>query len=152
MGQANTRQPTRFLVIEDNWDHADTLKEWLEIQFRGAAVRVMATEKEFQEGIDAIVQDPPDVIILDLMVKYTTVDDTVPLPTEVTAEGMFTAGAHCYDQLARHNLDDRVILYSLIGEDGLRKEQLEYLLKVHVQKRPDKDNLMRAILARLNVR
>jgi DNA-binding NarL/FixJ family response regulator len=142
--RTDSRRPPRFLLLEDNWDHAETLAEWLRGKFAGAEVQVMQTAREFEEGFDEMLRDPPDVIILDMMVRYTDPDNADSIKGS-EEEDFFTAGARCYDQLAERNLAGRTILYSVIDEDGLRKAHLEHLVKVHVQKRPEKDDLLRAI-------
>jgi DNA-binding NarL/FixJ family response regulator len=141
--RTRTAKPPRFLLLEDNWQHAETLKVWLEAEFLGADVRVMDTAKEFQHGLDAIAADPPDVIILDMMVRYTDADDADSI-TGSKDEDFFTAGARCYDLLASRNLAARAILYSVIDKDDLRKE-LAHLVKAHVQKREDKGDLLAKI-------
>lgn len=141
----STRASLRFLLVEDNWQHADIVKEWLEDQFSGSVVRKMRTAKEFHDAFEEIVLDPPDVIILDVMVQYTDADDE-DLRDEIADEqDMFTAGARCYDKLASRDLAGRAIVYSVIREEDLRKQHLDYLLSAYVQKRPDKENLLGAI-------
>jgi CheY-like chemotaxis protein len=144
-------RPLRFLILEDNWQHAELLSGWLHRQFPGVEIRIVETAKRFQHGLDEFVRFSPDVIILDMMVRFTDPDDPDPA-TGSEQEDFFTAGARCYEQLRTLKLESRVIIYSVIDEGDLRKNNFTELVELHVQKEgEDRSALLDAIRRTLSI-
>ncbi len=134
----------RFLVLDDNWTHAELMTMWLQREFPNAVITVIETAKQFMRNLNNVEKDPPDVFILDMMVRYTDVGDPDPV-TNGSEEDFFQAGARCYDELKSKGLANRVIIYSVIEAENLRAANLSELISIFVQKGEDKSALLDAI-------
>lgn len=138
------RRELRFVVLEDDWQQAESIKEWLESEFSDAKVSVIDTAKKFQRMLPDFKKTPPDVFILDMMVRYTDPDDE-ELRTDNDQDDFLTAGARCHEELRRLGLEGRSLIYSVTDKDDLAMAKLEYLADIHIQKGGDKATLLDAI-------
>src|SRR5579871_3410136 len=82
--------PLKIVVVED--DHLD--REWIEGElkehFRGAAIELIETERKFCEQLEHLAQHSPNIIILDIMLKWDTPREdqrVVDVPKQVREEG-----------------------------------------------------------------
>lgn len=88
-------------------------------------IQVISTESEFRLEFDKISQSPPDVIVMDIMVRWAdpTPDLQAP-PEDVLTEGFYTAGLRC-EQMLAHEPKTRntpVILYTVLEPTDLDGE------------------------------
>ena len=91
-----------LLVVEDDPDQADTIEKALRRRFSSHDVLVVETESEFRQGLLEITEHPPDVAIIDIILRWSEPDPPIPeRPREVDEEGIQRAGLRC-EQLLRH--------------------------------------------------
>jgi DNA-binding response OmpR family regulator len=67
------RSSIRILIVEDRRDHADLLQAWLEPV--GCQLQVVRSE---EAALAALKQDPPDLVVLDLMLCKDNADAERP--------------------------------------------------------------------------
>jgi CheY-like chemotaxis protein len=118
-----------IVVVED-----DKLQyEWLDPLLRQSKtlnvtrLERIKTEKEFYDKFEEIASDPPDVILLDIMLRWADpAPDFTPPPPEIDRDaGFFRAGLRCEQKLAA---DDRtknipIIIYSVLESEDLGRDR-----------------------------
>src|SRR5882672_9400242 len=96
--------PFNVLLVEDDHLHAGWITEMLQRAFPSIKIEPIRTENEFYLGIDAIARKPPDVVIMDVMLRWT---DPAPEmstpPPNVQTEGYRRAGLRCAEMLAKRD-------------------------------------------------
>jgi CheY-like chemotaxis protein len=129
----------RILLIEDNRLQAEYIERTLESGFVRLSLGRISTEHEFRSEASKIAEDPPDVILLDVMLRWTDPapeSEMPPRPDDVVAGGSQRAGLRCLRVLSS---DARlatipVILYTVLARADLEGEmensvKVEYLPK-----------------------
>jgi len=117
----------KILVVEDDHLQADWICQNLEGEFVGAEIQRISTELEFRSRlIDGdLGKEPPDVIIMDVMLRWADPSpDLQPPPDDVRDEGFYNAGLRCeklldQDETTRHI---PVILYTVLERSDLSKQ------------------------------
>jgi CheY-like chemotaxis protein len=115
----------RIVIAEDDKFQADQVVRDLSEVFPEAAVTLFQTEKEFRDGLESIAMDPPDIFILDIMMKWTDQRlDRNPAPPDVKAGKFHRAGFRCLELLRRGDKtrDVPVILYSVVDSAEFKPE------------------------------
>jgi len=114
----------QILIVEDDHQQVELIEKALnkEPQFAngGANIKRLSTERQFVEGFNDIVSNPPHVILMDVMLRW---DDPTPdfqLPTGY--QGFYRAGLRNTEILAndQRTRNIPVILYTLLSEDNLK--------------------------------
>jgi len=121
----------RILLVEDDHLQAEGITAEFERAFPGAKVQTIATESDFVANLNQIADNPPDVIIIDVMLRWADpAPDLKPPPPEVQEGGFFRAGIRCKDMLQRNkNTDDiPVVVYTVLDRSDL-PEGLEFIPK-----------------------
>src|SRR6266850_8480467 len=107
----------RILIVEDDYLQAEWIYGSLEQALPDAQFDRVSTESEFRSRFDEIANKGPDVVVMDVMLRWA---DPIPgldlPPIDVQKEGFYRAGLRCERILAR---DDRtsqvpVILYTVL--------------------------------------
>lgn len=133
-------------IVEDDYYQAEMIEEDCRKEFGNIRFLRVKTEHDFRTAIDEFRKDPPDVFIIDVMLRYTDPkrDQPVP-PPSVRREGSHRAGLRCRKLLAEHatTRDIPVILYTVLEKTDLAKE-LERLPAnvLHLRKDADRSELL----------
>jgi CheY-like chemotaxis protein len=111
-----------ILLVEDDPDQAELIKSKLNAEFRECVVRVISTESDFRRSVDGIANDPPAVVVMDIMLRWCDVGPDMPAqPEDVLLEGYSRAGVRCC-QLLKEDPRTRntpVVVYSVLDAVGL---------------------------------
>lgn len=116
-----------FLIVEDDKLQFSYIKNGIKEGrcFSKSRIERIATECEFIEKFESIATDKPDLILLDIMLRWTdpAPDMTLP-PADIAKEGFFRAGVRCEQRLA---VDPRtrnipVIVYSILEKKDFEGE------------------------------
>ena len=104
----------RILLVEDDFLQRDSIRKALEQNFVGAAVDARASESEFLRDFEAIASNPPDIAVIDVMLRWANPSRDAPSPPTEPWEPQ-RAGLRCAQRL--HD-DDRtsgakIILYTV---------------------------------------
>jgi CheY-like chemotaxis protein len=130
----------RILIVEDDYLQVDLIKTALqkEPDFSPAKATIdrISTERQFHTRFEEIKSNPPDVIIMDVMLRW---DDPAPKmeppPPEIKRRGFYRAGLRNEEMLAldEKTRDIPVILYTLLEDIDLKempeRSKLRYLPK-----------------------
>lgn len=112
--------PTQsVLLVED--DHFQRRSVETALRDAGYEVTSVSTESEFRSRFEAIAANPPDVAVLDGMVRWTELSrNMIPSPPEVR-DSPQRAGIRCAAQLARDSRTSsvRIIMYSVWAFEDL---------------------------------
>lgn len=144
----------KILVIEDDHLQAEWICKNLEQAFRGDKIDRITMEMEFRSHFDEIANDPPDVVIMDVMLRWADPSpDLKPPPDDVKKGGFYRAGLRCTRILAqdKRTEDIPVILYTVLEHNDLQQNNFEAdlqdLLKkaVHLPKEANLAPLIQAI-------
>src|ERR1035441_4558333 len=74
----------RILLLEDDHMQREDIRQAL-VKELGAQVEIKTTESEFRRNFEVIAANPPDVAVLDVMVRWATPSHDMPAaPDEVT--------------------------------------------------------------------
>jgi CheY-like chemotaxis protein len=129
----------RILLVEDDIIQSDFICDALEQEFPGGEVELIKTEQEFRSRLDNIAKRTPDVVIMDVMLRWTDPSpDQVPSPEDVREEGHYRAGFRCRKLLSERGQtkDVPVILYTVLDHADISHElqdisigEVQYLRK-----------------------
>jgi CheY-like chemotaxis protein len=111
-----------ILIVEDDEPQFNLVKSGLERirSFSKDRIERIATELDFQNKFDEIATNKPDVIIMDVMLRWTDpVRNMLPAPGD-----MDRAGIRCEKMLANNDKtrDIPVILYTVLSRDDLKDD------------------------------
>ena len=129
------KKPTILLVEDDHFQRKD-----VRIALEGglkADVRTVSTEFEFLDQFDMIACNPPDIAVVDRMLRWANAAPDMPPPPEGLRED---AGLRCVQKLRRDARTNKVkiVLYSVLGDE----ESGAYADYPQVVKEPDCQSLI----------
>src|SRR5580700_8254064 len=114
-----------LLLLEDDHFQAEQIESDLRagLSHTPLTIELIKTEYDFRERLKTIVQRRPDVIILDVMVRWHNPARSIPpRPEDVIREKHFRAGLRCLRLLAETAPAIPVVLYSVLDIDDLEQE------------------------------
>lgn len=131
-----------ILLVEDDYLQSDWISSNLKNAFSPLKLELIATEEEFYACLPEISKEPPNVVIIDVMLRWTDPKrDMPPPPREVMEGGYYRAGLRCQKELAKNALTENipVILYTVLEKIDLEQE-LDGLAKTITYLRKDSDS------------
>ena len=139
-----------IVFVEDDPLQAEWIQEQLQNRYALATVRRIKTESEFRAKLRAIAASPPDIIVMDVMLRWADPNPgMLPVPDDVKA-GHHRAGLRCQRLLASDLATRRipVLLYTVLEDDDLANELRELPPNVrYARKESSPENLYREINA-----
>jgi DNA-binding NarL/FixJ family response regulator len=112
----------KVLLVEDDYLQEEAIREEIEARFPDATVETIYTESDFRAQLPSIVGAPPDVVLMDCMIRWTDpspeMDRNLP-PPDVRDGGIARAGLRCQQLLASHDPELPVILYTVLDRADL---------------------------------
>ena len=140
----------KILIVEDDYLQADWLKETLGDYFPGSTVQQISTESEFRSQIEHLRKSPPDLVLLDVMLRWADPSPKTAVPTEDAKNGFFRAGLRCEGLLRQFKETRRtpVILYTVLQGSDLGEELHKFSPAVptyYVGKASDSSQLIETI-------
>jgi CheY-like chemotaxis protein len=138
----------KIVVVEDDPLQIEVMIGFLESLPR-ARVEVIQTELEFLEHLEEIEREPPDLFVIDVMLRWTDPQpDARRPPREVLEGGRERAGFRCHSRLLEREATRAVpvILHSHLDSSHFER-QLRGLPKstLYLQKDSDFTQLLDAI-------
>src|SRR5690242_14095860 len=117
----------RIILLEDDHRQVDSSREKIVSVFPQLSVEIVNSEYEFRQQLESIATQPPDVIVIDVMLRWTDPAPQMPLrPPDVQREGFYTAGLRCA-KLLQHDPRTRripLIFYTLVPADEVKEKVL----------------------------
>jgi DNA-binding NarL/FixJ family response regulator len=114
-----------IVVVEDDHLQDGPLRELLQEQFPAARIDAVRTEKDFRGRLDDYRRDRPDVVVMDVMMRWADPrPGDPPPPPDVLAGGYRRAGIRCADLMARDPAlcDVPVIYYTILERSDLERD------------------------------
>jgi CheY-like chemotaxis protein len=91
----------RILIVEDDHLQEGPFEEHLIDAFPGASIDTVPTEREFRQLLPKLQASPPDVVVMDVMLRWDFPrKDAAPPPEEVRRGGYHWAGVRCAELMA----------------------------------------------------
>ena len=114
-----------LVVVEDEHLQEEPITEHLRAVFAGARVLTLRTEEEFRARLPAMRADVPDLVLMDVMLRWADPRPGIPEPPEdVLSGGYYRAGQRCAQLL----LDDPVlcavpvVLFTILERSDLERD------------------------------
>jgi CheY-like chemotaxis protein len=114
-----------IVIVEDDHLQEGPLEEYLTSALSDVDIETIGTELEFRRRLPALRERVPDVVVMDVMLRWTfPAPDAVAPPEDVAAGGYYRAGLRCTRLLA----DDPqlagvpVILYTILERSDLERD------------------------------
>jgi hypothetical protein len=143
----------RFVVVEDDHLQEGPLQDTLLAAFRDASVVAFSTEEEFRSALPGLRRERPDLVVMDVMLRWADPRPDPPVPPpEVVSGGYYRAGLRCARLLAADDVlhEVPVILYTILELSDLERDDQQLPPNTtYVGKTADLDVLIRHIRARL---
>lgn len=85
-----------ILLVEDDHLQVEALHSALVMAFPGSRINRVATESEFRDWLSSDLSQIPDVIVIDMMLRWADPGPEIPQPPpEVKKNGRYRAGTRC---------------------------------------------------------
>ncbi|MEE9294802.1 MAG: hypothetical protein V3W34_07565 [Phycisphaerae bacterium] len=110
-----------IVLLEDDHLQADWIRSEL-VSELGASVRVVRTEMEFREILSEWQEHPPDIVVLDVIVRWTDPRADIPRPPEDVRNGPARAGIRCGRRFAEYCPNVPIILYTVLDAVDLEAD------------------------------
>lgn len=145
-----------FVVVEDDHLQEGPLTDRLASAFPDATVEALCTEEEFRTHLPQLRAHVPDLIVMDVMLRWAFPRPDLPAPPEdVVAGGYYRAGLRCA-RLLRDDAQLRdvpVVLYTILERSDLERDgETLPANTTYVGKSSELDVLVRRIRSRLRDR
>jgi DNA-binding NarL/FixJ family response regulator len=117
--------PPTFVIVEDDHLQQGPLEENLLDAFPGAQVTVLGSEHQFREQLPQLIESPPDLVLMDVMLRWALPSPNTPEPpTEVTEGGYYRAGLRCASLLLADQRSRMVpvVLYTILERSDLERD------------------------------
>lgn len=109
----------RVVLVEDDYLQAESISAWLREAWPHVEIDRIETEYEFRSQLTSLSAHPPDVVIIDVMLRWNNPSLAFDKPPdEIQREGSYRAGLRCVE-LLKQNVDTErvpVVLYSVLDE------------------------------------
>jgi DNA-binding NarL/FixJ family response regulator len=134
----------RVLLLEDDHMQREDIRQAL-IQELGAQVETKTTESECRNDFDVIAANPPDVAVLDVMVRWAGPSRNMPVAPDEVTRNPEQAGLRCARLLreATSTKAVKIILYSVLPKEEIGEDELPGT--AYLVKEPDWQNLLDAV-------
>ncbi|MGH3898145.1 MAG: hypothetical protein ACRDTA_07795 [Pseudonocardiaceae bacterium] len=114
-----------IVIVEDDHLQEAPLQDYLTGTITDAQIEAICTELEFRTLLPALRKRVPDLVVMDVMLRWTfPAPDAVAPPEDVASGGYYRAGLRCARLLA----DDSqlcgvpVILYTILERSDLERD------------------------------
>lgn len=115
----------RLLLLEDDSLQAEWISNELGLHFPEIEILRIATESEFRNRFEEIASNPPDVAVLDVMLRWSDLGPSVQeRPDDIRQHGHFRAGLRCERMITSdpRTRGTRVVMYTVLSARDLGKE------------------------------
>lgn len=106
----------RIVLVEDDALQAREIRDFLAKNLPETSVDWLPSESAFYDALRQYESQPPDLFILDVILRWATVEEVMPpVPEEVAEEGRYEAGLRCVRKLCNLTALSRVpvIIYTV---------------------------------------
>lgn len=115
-----------ILIVEDDNMQLDMIQEVLFRTFRDVQFSDIQTEHEFYQEIPTILASPPDLILMDLMLRWThpaPPSEMPPMPEDVESQGYYRAGIRCIRKImAASSEPPPILLFTVLADEDVARD------------------------------
>ncbi len=116
-----------ILIVEDDPEQFSLIEEELHRTLKAITISGIHTESEFYSCFSSIIENPPDLILMDMMLRWTDPappDEMPPMPPAVKKEGYYRAGIRCTEKLmeAINRMDIPILLFTVLGQEYIEED------------------------------
>jgi len=127
----------RILIVEDDAQQLNLIEEELSFAFQNTKIEHIRTESEFYSKLDEIVAAPPDLILMDMMLRWTVPappEEMPPMPEEVAEEGYYRAGIRCAKKLLEQkpNKEIPLLVFTVLHQDDIDEDLNDSEASIHL--------------------
>ncbi|MGH3937495.1 MAG: hypothetical protein ACRDTG_02500 [Pseudonocardiaceae bacterium] len=114
-----------IVIVEDDHLQEGPLEEYLAKAITGADIETICTELAFRQRLSALRERVPDVVVMDVMLRWAfPTPHALPPPEDVATGGYYRAGLRCARLLAD---DPRlsgvpIVLYTILERSDLERD------------------------------
>jgi CheY-like chemotaxis protein len=115
----------KIIIVEDDYMQSSAIKSEILSKFSKIEVQVIDSELGFQSNFGEMLQNPPKIILMDVMLRWTKPSQNMTLPPEnIREEGFYKAGFRCHSLLKKQLIlkDIPVIFYTVLDKDDIQSE------------------------------
>src|SRR5438445_204173 len=113
----------RIVTLEDDESFWELMEEAVKAEYgRETKTEWLRSESEFVVKLDEYITNPPDVFLLDVMVKWADAAEPMPEPPDDVRMGMYhRAGVRCRNRLLQHPTTAKipVIFYTVLDRSDI---------------------------------
>lgn len=114
-----------IVLVEDDHLQEGPLEDHIRRSFPGATIEILGTEQEFRSRLPEYRRRRPDVVVLDVMLRWSYPSRTPAAPPPDVVEGGYQrAGIRCADLMAADDTlrDVPVIYYTILERRDLERD------------------------------
>ncbi|HET9257199.1 MAG TPA: hypothetical protein VFO16_18645 [Pseudonocardiaceae bacterium] len=114
-----------IVIVEDDHLQEAPLQDYLTGAIAGAQIETICTELEFRTRLPALRAHVPDIVVMDVMLRWTSpAPGAVAPPDDVASGGYYRAGLRCARLLASDSqlCGVPVIFYTILERSDLERE------------------------------
>lgn len=113
-----------IVFVEDDPLQAEWIQEQLLSKFPDAALRRIKTESEFRSKMETLASVPPDLVLMDVMLRWADPSPAMPAVPDDAKAGHHRAGLRCQRMLSAVQATSSipVVLYTVLEDDDLASE------------------------------
>ncbi len=116
----------KILIVEDDYLQHQFLKVKFQSEFKDCTIDVIETESDFLNKLSIIESNPPDIILMDIMLRWQNPSQAMLKEIPQNALDHYRSGFRCQQILTQRESTKNIpiILYTV-----LNKEDLEFELR-----------------------
>ncbi len=135
-------------MVEDDHLQKGPISDRLSEAFADAEIDLIDTEERFRERLIQFRSALPDIIIMDVMLRWASPRPDVQAPQDVLEGGYYRAGFRCAELLGMDPELARVpvVMYTILEKSDLERDGLQFSPTwSYLRKSADLDMLIRRV-------
>jgi CheY-like chemotaxis protein len=115
----------RILLVEDDLEQANAIETALHSHFSDLTIWNLYDEYAFRCALPSLRDDPPDIVIMDVILRWhSTAPSFPPPPPDVREGGVYRSGLRCLAMLLKSSEFSKtpVVLYSALDRGNVSRE------------------------------
>lgn len=116
----------KILLVEDDYLQAVALRESLHTRWSDATLALISTESEFRSALDWLLVEPPDLVFIDMMLRWqnTSSENLTPPDSSVAHDGPYRAGLRCLRLLLQYpeTRNVPILVHTVLDRSDLAEE------------------------------
>jgi CheY-like chemotaxis protein len=137
-----------IVFVEDDPLQAEWIQEQLQNKYPRATLRRIKTESEFRAKVETLAENPPDIVVMDVMLRWADPSPAMPHVPDDAKVGHHRAGLRCQRLLSSVPATSGIpiLLYTVLEDDDLAAEIRDLPQNVvYARKESSPENLYRKI-------